>query len=186
MQDNVTKLRSAVGEVEKLEQERQKIIAECAAKTDVSRFTEATRVAQKRFNETGTIEDESALIVAQLVEQEASRRVRGMAFAKASGYLIGMEWNEFNRRFPGWRTSLQKVCEVKLDLVRESLEEISVIVRQQLGREFDVEDDQRVKRARREVETWQGAIERCTNTSDADAERFYRGIINRIISSGDT
>jgi len=163
-----------------LEAALQKIITECAAKTDVSRFSEPTARAEKRFSETGTIEDESAVVIAQLVAQEAGRRVAGMAFARSSGFLVGMEWSEFKRLNPKWLDAVCKIRQVERELRKESLGKILLEVRQQLGPEFDVEDDPRVKRARREMEASQESIPRFAR--GMDEERFWRGIINRFLS----
>jgi hypothetical protein len=175
-----SRLQAAVSNVQGLEAERQRIIQECAAKIDISRFSEITARAQKLFSETGSIQDESALIVAQLVEQEATRRVAPMVFAKQRGYLEGQEWATFANQFPEWKNSLRTACQFSLEVAKEQHEKVSAGVKAELGGQFDEEDllsDLRVKRARNQVEIYEGAVKRCGEVGDG--ELLWRSLVGK-------
>jgi hypothetical protein len=180
MQDNHAKLRSAVAEVEKLEASRQKILQEISMRFDTSRFEPVVASARSKFEKEGTIEAEVNMILMQLVANEVSNRVAPLRFARMRAGLSGgasEEWATFENRHPQWRVTLREACQCKVGLAKESLQETLTEVGRQLAGKFDVEDDQRVGRARRELDTWEGAVERCT--SEKDGERFWRGIIGR-------
>jgi hypothetical protein len=151
-----------------------------AARFDTSRFGEAAEKAQAVFERTQSLDDEREMILSQMIAAEIESRVAPMRFARMRAGLsggVGEEWATFENRFPEWRSVLRKGCQCRVDLAKDSIQETLTEVGRQLAGKFDVEDDQRVKRARREVETWQGAVERCT--SEKDGERFWRGIIGR-------
>jgi hypothetical protein len=182
-------IKAAVAEVEKLEASRQKILQEIAMRFDTSRFESVVASASAKFKKEGTVEAEVNLILMQLVASEVERRVEPLRFARMRAGLTGgssEEWATFENRHPQWRVTLREACQCKVDLAKESLQETLTEVGRQLAGNFDVEDDQRVKRARREVETWEGAVTRCTSETDGErSERFWRGIIGRFLTSGE-
>jgi hypothetical protein len=181
--DHHARLRQAVAEIERLEAGRQRIFQEIASRFDTARFSDVVARAQERFETEKSVESEINLILMQLGANEVENRVAPMRLARMRAQMSGgvtEEWDEFSSKFPMWRDALIRERRARLEVKKEALEKTLAEVGRQLNGEFDVEDDQRVKRARREVGTLEESIIRCT--TERDNERLWNSLVSRILS----
>jgi hypothetical protein len=165
------KLRDALVEVQRLKEELATIQRDISAQTDTQRFSDYVDACSSRFARDKTFANERELILAQVVRDRALDRIRPILMARR--YSDGTEpLVELFRRNSGWRDTLKQACEGKLALAEQEYEKVCGTVRDQLGNGFDsldLENEPRVKRARREVEMWRGLLTQCSSEKDAPA-----------------
>jgi hypothetical protein len=91
----------------------------------------------------------------------------------ARKYSDGSEpYIELFKRHRDWRDTLKTACAAKLALAEAEYEKVCATVREQLGGDFDsldLENEPRIKKARREVSMWRGVLTQCASEKDAPA-----------------
>jgi hypothetical protein len=150
---NQQKLDEVLSEIRSIEAKRQQIEKEMGRKSSVTYFTEKLQAAERRYLENGSDENLEAVLLAELVAQQA--RSRSFMQNKIN------EWNnseqQIRAQFPNWKNLLLKACDLRLAIAEGQLERTTTQERERLGNDFEVEEIEQsplVRRAHSAVRHW--------------------------------
>jgi hypothetical protein len=153
-------IEAALRELNRLESERQKVIAE--RNTHRARFRTYTKQCAGKFSASPTLENEIALRIAEIVVKDDDSRNPRPALPMQYATIFGdygesdAVWKEFVKREPNWQKALTALSGARLAVAEKECDEIDAKVRADFaaagfGNE-EADADPRIKRAKRRVE----------------------------------